>query len=542
MSSKISGVAVMLDVVIVGGGLCGLALANSLHEQGRGFALYEARGRLGGRILSVPCSIAAMTVDLGPTWYWPDTQPRISRLVSELGLVSFPQHDSGAVLRLNEADKKPETVAVDSVYGGAQRVEGGLGSLVDALAQRLPAECLHLGHELYSVRDRGDHVELHFRCGEVTVIVLARNVVLAVPPRLLEEHVRFDPPLEPSMREAMRSTHTWMADQAKVVVGYERPFWREAGQSGNAFVTHEQVVLGEIFDACDRAGEKAALGGFFALSPQFRASIHPAAMPMLISSQLVQVFDLPAENGEQHMQDWATERFTCSTLDLTPPDVHPEYGNPILRQRLWNSKVHFGASETAGYGGGYMEGALEAAARIHRSLAPERASTLQQVGVDGSHNAACLGRFSEWVAAQRSTLLDRYRQHLHQYLASQHREQLTQRALLGTVEQVYSEALDVLDGLPFDTSGVGIQSGRSDLTLDVLEPFDGFNMSLVEQAVQFNRGSCALSNFPGEHDPADDYMETISRDLVAAWREFAVSANGVLLAKGGAPAVHHSSC
>jgi monoamine oxidase len=530
----------MLDTVIVGGGLCGLALANSLHAQGRAFAVYEARNRLGGRILSVPCSTAGMAVDLGPTWYWPDTQPRISRLVAELGLASFPQHDSGDVLRLDEADKKPEVMAVNGVYGGAQRVEGGMGAVVHALAQRLPADSMHLGYALYSVRDRGDHAELQFRYGEATVIVRARNVVLAVPPRLLEEHVRFDPPLEASARQAMRSTHTWMADQAKVVVGYQRPFWREAGRSGTAFVTHEQVVLGEIFDACSGVGDKAALGGFFALSPQYRASIHAATMPMLISSQLVQVFDLPAEHGEQHMQDWATEPFTCSTLDLTPPGAHPEYGNPILRHRLWNKKLHLGGSETAGYGGGYMEGALEAAARIHRSLAPQNTAGAKGEGIAGSENDLCLGRFSAWVAAQRASPLDRYRHHLHQYLASQQREQLTQRALLVALEQLYSEALDALDALPFDTSGIAIHNGRSDLTPAVLEPFDGFIKHLTEEAVQFNRGSCALSNFPAEHDPAEDYVETISRDLAAAWREFALSANGVLVAKGNAAKVHQS--
>ena len=33
----------MPDTIIVGGGLCGLALAKSLQERGRDFTLYEAR-------------------------------------------------------------------------------------------------------------------------------------------------------------------------------------------------------------------------------------------------------------------------------------------------------------------------------------------------------------------------------------------------------------------------------------------------------------------------------------------------------------------
>jgi len=54
----------------------------------------------------------------------------------------------------------------------------------------------------------------------------------------------------------MRETYTWMAGEAKAVIAYERPLWREAGNSGNAYVTHEQAVFGEIFDACDATGTR----------------------------------------------------------------------------------------------------------------------------------------------------------------------------------------------------------------------------------------------------------------------------------------------
>jgi monoamine oxidase len=517
----------MLDTVIVGGGLCGLALARNLHAQGRSFALYEARSRLGGRILSVPCATAGMALDLGPTWYWPDTQPRITRLIAELGLENFPQHDDGTVLQLTDHDQKPKTLAMSDLHGGARRLEGSMAALVEALAAGLPTDALHLEQELVGVRDKGTQVELLFRRGDLTTIVHARQAVLAIPPRLLEEHVQFDPPLDDGLRQAMRDTPTWMADQAKVAVGYASPFWRAAGASGNAFVTHEQVTLGEIFDACDETGQHAALGGFFALPPAFRASIHPAVMPMLISSQLVQVFGKEAEHGEQHMQDWSTERYTCSTLDRTPLDAHPEYGNAHLRRSLWNGKLFLGASETAGYGGGYMEGALEAAARIHRSLSlPDKA--------ESDSNEASLARFGAAAATLRTGALERYRQHLNRHLAAQAKAQLTQRALLDTVEQVYSAALDELAALPFDTASVPVQRGRSDLTPGLLAPFEGFNAALMDEVLQFNRASCAISNFPQDHDPDRDYVHAITRDLAAAWREFALNVNGVLLGKGTA--------
>lgn len=521
----------MPDTVIVGGGLCGLALAQSLQERGRDFILYEARERLGGRIFSERCRRNNLAVDLGPTWFWPDTQPRITRLVAKLGLDTFAQHDRGSILRLNTTDEKPEVMELTEVHGGARRVVGGMGRLVTAMTEQLPVDRLHLGYTLLSVEEDEDTVILSFRHNERIVQVNARHAVLALPPRLLEEHVRFDPPLNASLREAMRATHTWMADQAKVVVAYDQAFWRESGQSGNAFVTHEQVVLPEIFDACDATGEQAALGAFFSLPPAFRATIPPATMALLISSQLVQVFDLPAEDGEQHFHDWAQEAYTCSTLDRTPPSTHPEYGNPHLRLPLWKNKLFFGGSETAGYGGGYLEGALESAARIQRTLVTDPISLDPEAPNGTADNSACIALFHAWVTAQQPDLLATYRRHLNQYLARQHKEQLTQRALLDTLEQFYSEALRQLSELPFDTSAVPVHKGRSDLTPEIHTPFATVHQTLVREALAFNRSSCALSNFPEEHEPGKEYLSTIARDLAAAWREFALSSNAVLLAK-----------
>ena len=351
----------MLDTAIIGGGLSGLALAHSLQQQGREFALFEARDRLGGRILSVP--VDGMALDLGPAWYWPNTQTRMTQLVAELGLEAYSQHDQGTVLNLTDPDKAPQPYPTKGVHDGAQRLVGGMTSLVQALAANLPADALYLTHVLTAVIQHNDHVELHFRSGESVHLVAARRVVLAVPPRVLEERVRFEPPLDDTLRQSMRATYTWMADQAKVVVTYPQPFWRTAGFAGNAFVEHEQAVLYETFDACNATADQAALGGFMALSPALRASFQ-VGMPLLISSQLVQLFGSDAEDGTQHMQDWATEVYTSSTLDQSPPARHPAYDDPALRSPLWKSKLYFCGSETASYAAGYMEGALEASERV----------------------------------------------------------------------------------------------------------------------------------------------------------------------------------
>jgi monoamine oxidase len=416
-----------------------------------------------------------------------------------------------------------------------------MASLIDALAKALPQSQVYLEHVLTSVEDRGDHVALTFRTGDRTVEVEARHAVIALPPRLAEEHVSFEPALDEATRNAMRDAGTWMAAQAKVAMTYDRAVCREAGQAGNAFVTHEQAVVGEIYDACDSTGGKAALAGFLKLDADLRQQF-AVGLPILMESQMVMVFGTALGQGEQYFQDWATELYTCSTLDLgAAPTEHTGFANPMLRRPLWDGKLHLGGSETGAAGAGYLEGAVEAARRIERALrraaaGAEEARPGAAIAVHGgspaSINAASLARFNEWVASQGDKAFDSYHQRLNRGLASQQREQLTQMAVLGSMEEVYKDALGVLDTLTFDMTGVPVERGRSALTPEVQKPFRDFMQTLLDDVIAFNRTSCALSNFPHEHKPSKEYVQTILRDIAAAWQEFSLSANRLLLEKG----------
>ena len=58
-----------MTVLIIGGGLSGLALAEALEAQGRKYLLLEARTRFGGRIKTE--HHGAGYFDMGPAWFWP---------------------------------------------------------------------------------------------------------------------------------------------------------------------------------------------------------------------------------------------------------------------------------------------------------------------------------------------------------------------------------------------------------------------------------------------------------------------------------------
>ena len=523
----------MIDIAIVGAGLTGLALARSLQAQGLKLAVFEARDRVGGRILTDASAGSGARVDLGASWYWPDTEPRMAALVDSLALQSFWQPDQGHVLSLADPARAPDVLDVQGIHGGARRLSGGMGQLTQSLHDRLLEGTVKLGHRLVAVHDAQDHVELHFARmdGGVQHVerVAARRVVLTLPPRLLAQSVRFQPALSPSTVHALTTVPTWMAREAKAVARFERPFWHAQGQSGSAFVSHPQAVLREVWDASDEQG--AALAGFCAMGPDTRRPFE-RSLPLLASSQFAQLFGPEGHADSVLVNDWSLDAWTCSELDRSDPEPMPPQADPVLRRPHWSGRLFFGGTETARHAAGHMEGALESAARLADFLRPPRQTApFATQALEGD----ALLSFKAWVEQERQNAVPRYRQHLNQMLARQDRDRVTQRAMLATAEQTYTRALEQLAALElgWGVNHAAAPTGRSELTPQVLAPFSGFSKSLVNDALAFNASSCALSNFDAEHRPDADYLQAITVDLAAAWREFAWATNDLLCSRSG---------
>ena len=142
------------QVAIIGGGLAGLHAAHLLHRAGVSFQLFEARDRLGGRILTVDEAGRAAEVgfDLGPSWFWPDMQPGLGDLVDELRLGAFAQHTDGDMLYERGLRERPHRMRGMGQEPRSMRLTGGCGALIHALADYLPKHALHLGAAVTDLR------------------------------------------------------------------------------------------------------------------------------------------------------------------------------------------------------------------------------------------------------------------------------------------------------------------------------------------------------------------------------------------------------
>lgn len=240
-------------------------------------------------------------------------------------------------------------------------------ALVDAFAGRLPSGRLHLGQRLHGLQDLGDTVALRFDDGST---LQARRVVLALPPRLVLQGLALAPALPEAVQAAMRDTPTWMAHAAKAALPCRNAVWQEQGLSGNAWVTHAQAVLAEVFDASGPAG--AALAGFIALPPEQRPRFE-RSLPLLLESQLAMLFGRDVQPLGAHWQDWAADDLCCSAFDRAedgrggrPGEHGASVG--LLQAPLWDGRLWLGGSETARQGTGYLEGALRTAGRLRAEL------------------------------------------------------------------------------------------------------------------------------------------------------------------------------
>jgi monoamine oxidase len=344
----------MTDVAIVGGGLAGLALATLLYKAGLSFQLFEARPRLGGRIAALEAPDGR--VDLGPSWFWPG-QPRMARLVTELGLRSFPQHAEGDIAFEDATGAVHRGMGYASMEGSF-RVAGGMPSLIEELAAHLPVDRLHLSR---AVRGIGSH---RVRLADGTRCT-PRHIALTTPPRLAAR-LTYDPPLPEAAYQSLEAIPTWMAGHAKFVATYNRPFWREKGMSGDAMSRHGP--LAEIHDASGADGSPAALFGFLGVPASHRRG-NAAKIEALALDQLARIFGPEARNPLQTaLQDWACDPLTATEADRTPPAGHPTYGLPHRLEGLAEGRLHFAATETAPEMGGLMEGALASAERVARLI------------------------------------------------------------------------------------------------------------------------------------------------------------------------------
>ena len=346
------------DVLVVGAGVSGLAVADAVVRGRRRVTVLEARGRTGGRLLREGASL-----DLGATWFW-GGEERTRAMVQRFGISTFAQYLEGDTMY--EDHRGVQRLRGNLVDVPAVRFDGGAARLTDELAAVLPEGTVELGCVVEAV-GRGE-VD-----GDALVVTTADgrtwradHVVLALPPALAMAAIRLAGDLPAELRRIATATPVWMGDTVKVVAVYDEPFWRSEGLAGAG--VSRVGPLREIHDMSGADGRPAALFGF-APAPSVELDLGDR-----VREQLVRLFGpRAARPGELVVQNWNAEVWTV------PP--HPDagaavaasrdftlFGHPVYQHPALHGRLHWASTETSRSHPGHIEGALEAAERAARAI------------------------------------------------------------------------------------------------------------------------------------------------------------------------------
>lgn len=240
----------------------------------------------------------------------------------------------------------------DRVEGGTQlialRLAAGLG---DAVTLRAPVTAV----------DWSDSSGVRVSCDFGSV--RARRVVLAVPPALAGE-ITYTPNLPAARRSLIAGMP--MGSVIKVNVVYDRPFWREAGLSGQAI--SDVRGLSATFDNTPASGSPPVLVGFFeARHARAAGLLSTGDRRKAILQDLAAYFGPRARDAVDVLeQDWSAEPWSrgCYGAFATPGTL-TGYG-AALREPI--GPIHFAGTETATRWAGYLDGAVQSGERVAREV------------------------------------------------------------------------------------------------------------------------------------------------------------------------------
>jgi monoamine oxidase len=245
---------------------------------------------------------------------------------------------------------------------GAQmtRVAGGTQSIALAMAEQL-------GGTKHGIRGRivlGSPVRrIAQHAGGLTVTsdklsVKCKQAIVAIPPTLASR-IEYEPIL-PFERDQLTQRFA-QGTLTKVAAVYDRPFWRDAGHSGQAITTGGPVSA--TFDNSPEDGNLGVLFGFVGgMWARQYASLSPAARRAEVLAQYASFFGAQAASPNAYFETtWANEPWTRGCpVGILAPGTLVAYGSRI-REPI--GRVHWAGTETSTFWNGYMDGAVRSGER-----------------------------------------------------------------------------------------------------------------------------------------------------------------------------------
>lgn len=345
-----------VKIIIIGGGLSGLATAWYLEKNGMQCTIIEARNRLGGRIYTLRKSGCA-PLEMGATWLGMKHK-NLAGLLKETKISIFEQYMGQKAFFEENLFAPPKLIHLPYNPDPSYRISGGTDVLIDSLSKKLKKSTLILGQPVKSIafdkkmiiRTVNDQYE-------------ADTAVAAMPPKLLLDTISFTPGLPDELARIASSTHSWMAESIKFGLAYENPFWRDVTTSGTIMSNTGPVT--EMYDHSSESQPLYALTGF--INPVYH-SMSKVERKNIVLRQLQGIYGKKAvKNYSYYDLVWRDDPFTYSEYE-SHVNPHQNNGHTVFSGSFYDGHFLIAGAETATGFPGYMDGAAESAKRVAKKI------------------------------------------------------------------------------------------------------------------------------------------------------------------------------
>ena len=245
---------------------------------------------------------------------------------------------------------------VEVTGDGAQRykVKGGAFQMAQRLAARLPQAMLMLDTPVHALEPSASGVTIRHARGELQ----ASRVIVATAPALA---ARIQFPSGLSAARLQLQTRMPMGSVTKVLVAYERPFWREQGWTGE--VVSDEGPFGPVMDATPPGSAHGFLVGFFAgnESRAFADTGERVRRDVAVKC-LTRYFGAQAASPIGYVdKDWTSDPWSLGGYTgFTAPGTLTAFGSAL---RAPSGRIHWAGTESATRWAGYLDGAIESGER-----------------------------------------------------------------------------------------------------------------------------------------------------------------------------------
>ncbi len=365
-----------LEVVVVGGGIAGLAAAHNLILSGHKVTVLEAGAQVGGRASSVRRPFSeGLCVDAGG-FRFPADHFRVRESLRELGLSSVPFYNEsgdmlayidGRLIRRKFGERlrpdwlsRPLTEEESWMFDQENetdmfRVDGGVDCFAKALGARI-SEHVILHAEVRRITQTESGVLVEYVSDGAIKTQFADTVVCAIPYSVLK-----DVTLVPDLSYEKTEIISGLEYRPGVLVYFEVPteYWQTLGLSG--------------FGVTDTVGELWSPGMDFSKDTAITVSYtkDDAAEELIGMSQEERIATI-AKRMEDFLPDF--REFVIRSVSLCwDEDRHIRGSRSVAKflspenmelVRRPEGRIHFAGEHTASMRLGWMEGALESAERV----------------------------------------------------------------------------------------------------------------------------------------------------------------------------------